>query len=161
MGSSGAFASVDCVVVWLVGEHAAAQHLEHAAHLEVDLRHGTSAEVRHKALPGPGVVAPAKVREPEQVHGIGVALLAAVHLVVHALLPRAFPRRTDTLVWLDPAARTLWVGAGSTKKADGVVTQLIELLGGGLKLSLLQTVLSPATAMSAWLAEKEAPAGCT
>ncbi len=79
--------------------------------------------------------------------------------VVHALLPRAFPRRTDTLVWLDPAARTLWVGAGSTKKADGVVTQLIELLGGGLKLSLLQTVLSPATAMSAWLAEKEAPAG--
>jgi len=79
--------------------------------------------------------------------------------VVHALLPRAFPRRTDTLVWLDPAARTLWVGAGSTKKADGVVTQLIELLGGGLKLSLLQTSLSPATAMSMWLTEKEAPAG--
>jgi recombination associated protein RdgC len=79
--------------------------------------------------------------------------------VVHALLPRAFPKRTETLVWLDPAARTLWVGAGSTKKADGVVTQLIELLGGGLKLSLLQTALSPATAMSTWLTEKEAPAG--
>ena len=42
---------------------------------------------------------------------------------------------------------------------DGVVTQLIELLGGGLKLSLLQTALSPATAMSTWLTEKEAPAG--
>jgi recombination associated protein RdgC len=79
--------------------------------------------------------------------------------VVHALLPRAFPKRTDTLVWLDPAARLLWVGAGSTKKADGVVTQLIDLLGGGLKLSLLQTELSPATAMSMWLTEKEAPAG--
>lgn len=79
--------------------------------------------------------------------------------VVHALLPRAFPKRADALVWLDPAARTLWVGVSSTKKADGVLTQLIELLGGGLKLSLLQTELSPATAMSTWLAEKEAPAG--
>ena len=53
----------------------------------------------------------------------------------------------------------MWVGAGSTKKADAVVTRLIELLGGGLKLSLLQTALSPASAMAMWLAEKEAPAG--
>ena len=88
--------------------------------------------------------------------------------VVHALLPRAFPKRAETLVWLDPVAQLVWVGAGSTKKADAVVTRLIELLapasagagaGGGLKLSLLQTTLSPATAMSMWLAEKEAPAG--
>ena len=79
--------------------------------------------------------------------------------VVHTLLPRAFPKRADTLVWLDPAAQLVWVGAGSTKKADAVVTRLIELLGGGLKLSLLQTALSPATAMAMWLAEKEAPAG--
>lgn len=79
--------------------------------------------------------------------------------VVHALLPRAFSKRTDTVVWLDPAARIVWIGAGSTKRADAVVTRLIEMLGGGLKLGLLQTELSPATAMSAWLAEKAAPAG--
>ena len=79
--------------------------------------------------------------------------------VVHTLLPRAFPKRADTLVWLDPQAQLVWVGAASTKKADAVVTRLIELLGGGLKLSLLQTTLSPATAMAAWLADKEAPAG--
>ena len=79
--------------------------------------------------------------------------------VVHRLLPRAFPKRADTLVWLDPAAQQVWVGAGSTKKADAVVTRLIELLGGGLKLSLLQTALSPASAMATWLADKEAPAG--
>ncbi|MBE0549043.1 MAG: recombination-associated protein RdgC [Rubrivivax sp.] len=79
--------------------------------------------------------------------------------VVHALLPRAFPKRTDTLVWLDAGARVAWVGAGSARKADAVLTRLIDLLGGGLKLSLLQTELSPATAMSMWLAEKEAPAG--
>ena len=79
--------------------------------------------------------------------------------VVHSLLPRAFPKRADTLVWLNPAAQLVWVGAGSTKKADAVVTRLIELLGGGLKLSLLQTVLSPVTAMAMWLTDKDAPAG--
>ena len=79
--------------------------------------------------------------------------------VVHALLPRAFPRRADTPVWLDRDARVVWVGAASAKRADTVVTQLVESLGGGLKLDLLQTEVSPATAMSTWLAEKEAPAG--
>jgi recombination associated protein RdgC len=79
--------------------------------------------------------------------------------VVHALLPRAFPKRSDTLVWIDPQAQLVWVGASSTKKADAVVTRLIELLGGDLKLALLQTTLAPATAMATWLAEKDAPAG--
>lgn len=79
--------------------------------------------------------------------------------VVHKLLPRAFPKRSDVVVWLDAGAGFVWVGTGSTKKADGVVTRLIELLGGGLKLNLVQTELSPASAMSMWLAEKEAPAG--
>ena len=81
--------------------------------------------------------------------------------VVHALLPRAFPKRSETLVWIDPEARLVWVGAGSTKKADTVVTRLIELIGGGLKLALLQTELSPATAMAQWLQAKEAPPGFT
>ena len=79
--------------------------------------------------------------------------------VVHALLPRAFPKRSDIVVWLDAAAGYVWVGTASTKKADGVVTRLIELLGGGLKLNLVQTELSPASAMAMWLAEKEPPAG--
>jgi recombination associated protein RdgC len=82
--------------------------------------------------------------------------------VVHALLPRAFPKRSETLVWIDPEARLVWVGAGSTKKADTVVTRLIELLGaqgGNLKLALLQTQLAPATAMAQWLQAQEAPPG--
>lgn len=81
--------------------------------------------------------------------------------VVHALLPRAFPKRNDTLIWLDAAAGIVWVGTGTAKKADHVVTLLTELLGGGLKLNLLQTELSPATAMAQWLADQEAPAGFT
>lgn len=79
--------------------------------------------------------------------------------VVHALLPRAFPRRADTRVWVDPSERLVWVSGGSTRKADAVLTQLVEGLGGELRLSLLQTELAPATAMAAWLAEREAPAG--
>ena len=79
--------------------------------------------------------------------------------IVHSLLPRAFPKRGTTLIWLDLTARRMVIGAGSFKKADGVITRLAELLGGGLKVSAIQTQHSPATAMAAWLSEKEAPAG--
>lgn len=79
--------------------------------------------------------------------------------IVHTLLPRAFPKRGSTLIWLDLQARYLVIGAGSFKKADRIVTQLIELLGGGLRLLPIQTALSPAVAMAEWLTEKEAPSG--
>jgi recombination associated protein RdgC len=39
------------------------------------------------------------------------------------------------------------------------VTRLVELLGGGMRLALLQTQVAPATAMAEWLATREAPAG--
>lgn len=79
--------------------------------------------------------------------------------IVRDLLPRAFPKRSTTLVWIDTAAKLVLIGAGSAKKADNVATRLIELLGGGLMLSLVNTELSPATAMAHWLATKEAPSG--
>ena len=79
--------------------------------------------------------------------------------VIQALLPRAFPRRSHTLIWVDPKAQLVWVNAASLKKADGIVTQLVKLLGGGIALTLLQTQTSPATAMAEWLTSKEAPAG--
>lgn len=76
--------------------------------------------------------------------------------IVHDLLPRAFPKRSTTLVWIDLAARLVLIGAASSKKADAVVTRLVDLFGG-LRLAPLQTALSPAAAMSAWLGEKQAP----
>lgn len=79
--------------------------------------------------------------------------------VVHSLLPRAFPKRTDTRVWVDAKAGVVWIGTTSGKRADGVVTRLVEHLGGGLRLAPLQTELSPATAMAQWLAERQAPPG--
>lgn len=79
--------------------------------------------------------------------------------IVHELLPRAFPKRSSTLVWIDPKARCVVIDAASLKKADRVASQLVELLGGGIVLSLVQTQSSPAVAMSQWLKAKEAPAG--
>jgi recombination associated protein RdgC len=78
--------------------------------------------------------------------------------IIHALLPRAFPKRGHTLVWIDLKAQHVLIDAASYKKADTVVTRLVELFGG-LRLVPLQTALSPATAMAGWLSEKEAPAG--
>lgn len=79
--------------------------------------------------------------------------------IVHELLPRAFPKRASMLVWIDPKARCVVVDAASVKKADRVASLLVELLGGGIVLSLVQTQSSPAVAMSQWLKSKEAPAG--
>ena len=81
--------------------------------------------------------------------------------IVHTLMPRAFPKRGHTLVWLDPKAGLVLIDAASMKGADAVVTRLVDLLGGQLRLAPLQTTLSPATAMAGWLSEKEAPAGFT
>jgi len=81
--------------------------------------------------------------------------------LVHELLPRAFPKRGSTWVWVDADAARVVVGAGSIKKADSLTTALVEALGGGIRLELAQTRTSPAVAMSRWLSEKEAPAGFT
>jgi recombination associated protein RdgC len=79
--------------------------------------------------------------------------------IVHELLPRAFPKRATTPVWISPKAGFVVVGAGSVKKADAVTTRLVELLGGGIALRPLQTELSPAAAMALWLQDKQGPAG--
>jgi len=79
--------------------------------------------------------------------------------VLHSLLPRAFPKRSSTLVWIDRTAGFVLVDAGSIARADKIATMLVELLGGGIQLRLLQTNTSPAIAMSEWLKTKEAPPG--
>jgi recombination associated protein RdgC len=38
-------------------------------------------------------------------------------------------------VWLDPKAGLVLIDAASMKKADAVITRLVELMGGGMKLS--------------------------
>lgn len=80
--------------------------------------------------------------------------------IVHELLPRAFPRRSTVPVWIDLQSQRVLIGAASMKKADAAATRLVELFGG-LRLAPLSTALAPATAMAAWLTDKEAPPGFT
>lgn len=78
--------------------------------------------------------------------------------VVRELLPRAFPKRGSTLVWVDAAAGRVVLDTTGGKRADRIATLLIEAHGGGLTLAPLQTQRAPAAAMSHWLSSKEPPA---
>jgi recombination associated protein RdgC len=79
------------------------------------------------------------------------------------LLPRAFSKRSTTLIWVDPENRMLVVDSGSLAGADRVVSSLLaallEVPGGGpaLDLEMVQTQESPAVSMSHWLSTREAP----
>lgn len=73
---------------------------------------------------------------------------------LQALLPQAFPRRGGVWVWFDMANGLLVTDAGSQGKNDEVVTALVRVFDG-LALTLLQTAMTPQTAMTQWLATTE------
>ena len=75
-----------------------------------------------------------------------------------ALLPQAFPRRSQVTVWLDPRTRLLVLEAGAQGKADELITSLVRVAGKGFGIGLLQTASSPQAAMAAWLADPEGDA---
>jgi recombination associated protein RdgC len=72
------------------------------------------------------------------------------------LLPRAFVKRGQTMVWIDPVNRWLLVDASSSARADEVMEHL-KLSLDELPITLIKTQLAPATAMTQWLALGEAP----
>ena len=71
-----------------------------------------------------------------------------------ALLPMAFTKQSSVQVWIDPKAGLLLTDAGSSAKADEVMTWLIKAIDG-LSVSLINTQVSPAAAMATWLSTKE------
>jgi recombination associated protein RdgC len=79
------------------------------------------------------------------------------------LLPRAFSKRSHTLLWLDAKAKMLVVDAGSLAAADRIVSSLLAALlevpgaAPSLDLQLVHTQTSPAASMSHWLSTREAP----
>ena len=79
------------------------------------------------------------------------------------LLPRAFSKRSNTLLWLDTVNHMLVVDAGSLSGADRIVTALLDVLTGlpgagpAIDLKPVQTQSSPAASMSHWLSTREAP----
>ena len=70
--------------------------------------------------------------------------------ILHSLLPQAFAKQGAVTVWINPQDRILAIDAASSGKADEVITQLVRALPG-LDLNLLQTAMSPQTAMASWL----------
>jgi recombination associated protein RdgC len=80
--------------------------------------------------------------------------------VTQELMPRAFTRRRTTWCWIDPVHGWLVLDAGSDAKAEEFIEVLSRALPG-MPLRVLNTQLSPTTAMTDWLAGGEAPAGFT
>ncbi len=78
--------------------------------------------------------------------------------IKHSLLPMAFSKQGSVLVWIDQAARLLMIEAGSQGRADEVVTALVKSLDG-FAVALLDTQISPVSAMAEWLTTQEPPAG--
>ncbi len=79
------------------------------------------------------------------------------------LLPRAFTKRSSTLVWLDATNKFLVVNSSSLTGADKVVTFLVEALASipgsrpGIGVKPVQTQMTATASMSHWLSSREAP----
>ena len=76
------------------------------------------------------------------------------------LMPMAFTKQAILRVWIAPAQQLLMVDADSAAKADEVLTQIGKAIDG-LAARMINTAVSPAVAMTDWLASGEAPAGFT
>ncbi|VFR54493.1 DNA recombination-dependent growth factor C [plant metagenome] len=80
--------------------------------------------------------------------------------VFDELLPRAFAITRDTTVWIDPVGHWLVIDAAATAKADEVLGLLAKSVEP-FPVEPLYVRLSPAAAMTSWLASDEAPANFT
>ena len=74
-----------------------------------------------------------------------------------SLMPMAFSKESSVWVWIDPDAELLVIDAGSQGKADEVITMLVKSFAG-LSLTLINTQMSPQSAMASWLITQESPA---
>lgn len=80
---------------------------------------------------------------------------------LQTLLPQAFARQGHVWVWMDPDSGILATDASSQARQDDVISALIAAFPS-LQLSLLNTQVTPQTAMTNWLATEDTdewPAG--
>ena len=75
-------------------------------------------------------------------------------------LPMAFTKQAATLVWIDKETKLMMIDSASQSRLDDVITALVKSIDG-LALQMVNTIISPASAMSQWLVEQEGPAGFT
>ncbi|HEX5365018.1 MAG TPA: recombination-associated protein RdgC [Gallionella sp.] len=80
--------------------------------------------------------------------------------ITDELLPRAFAIRSKTCAWIDTDNMLLVIDAANYGKADELVEMLVKSVDG-IAFSLIRTQTSASSAMTAWLAGDDFPAGFT
>lgn len=73
-----------------------------------------------------------------------------------AMLPKAFPKRSAVLGWIDRANGLLVIDSASQGKADEFVAMLIKSVPGA-SLALIQTATAPQASMTQWLLSTDWP----
>ncbi|MBD8531517.1 MULTISPECIES: recombination-associated protein RdgC [unclassified Massilia] len=108
-------------------------------------------------------VAKARAAEMEEQQGFPPGKKAMKELkerVADELLPRAFPVRSNTWVWIDPVNGWRAVDAASPSRADDVVKLLLKAVDR-MPLESLRVQKSPVAVMTGWLEADEAPVAFT
>lgn len=72
--------------------------------------------------------------------------------VTDDLLPRAFPKASRNVAWLDAARGWIVIDSTTAARAETLISELREVVAG-FPARLPKTQLSQATAMTAWLAD--------
>ncbi|MEJ6002778.1 recombination-associated protein RdgC [Paucibacter soli] len=102
-----------------------------------------------------------KLKEERGLQRVGAAMKKELKEQIELeMLPHCFTSKGATLIWIDPAAKTLVVAAGAVKKADRIISMMIDAfteIGDAPSIRPLNTQTSPSTAMSDWLATQEPP----
>lgn len=75
-------------------------------------------------------------------------------------LPMAFTKQSATLVWIERGTDLLMIDSTSQSRLDDVISMLVKSIDG-LVLQMVNTTVSPSSAMAQWLLEQEGPSGFT
>jgi recombination associated protein RdgC len=73
------------------------------------------------------------------------------------LMPRAFPKRANLMMWIDTKKSRLVVASSTIAKADEAASSLVKALEGQISVQQLHTQSSVIECMAHWLAESEPP----
>jgi recombination associated protein RdgC len=132
-----------------------------------DLAHAVSGKVlltlrvEAKLLPGKAIAQAATARaleiEEQQGYKPGKKQMKEIRdRIIDEKLPTALTQYDDIRLWIDPIERWLIIDTSTPSKADIVIGLLAKCVDP-FPLENLYVVQSPASAMTGWLAEDEAP----